>query len=113
MKSSRWLLLTLLLTLLCAFILASTPSNAQLVVVDKKLVVTQVRPGHHEIGVTTPPNPSETRNWVKVEPNTHISYKLRRISRSELWRLIRPGMVMRVHGGRDWNDNIVAHDIWL
>lgn len=112
MKSTRlWLTAVLLATLLIG--LVPQPSSAQLVVIDKKLLVTEIRADQDKIGVTVGGNASETRNWVKIEPSTRISYKLHRISRAELFRIARPGMVMRVHGGRDWDNNITAKEVWL
>lgn len=92
------------------------PSAAQLIVVTQKLYVSEVRPDHYKIGIS--PHPGvKTRSWVKVDGRTRVyrrlGRRLVRISHYELWHTLHRGDHIKVHGGADWDLNIVARQIWI
>lgn len=96
------------------------PTQAQLVTVKEDVYVTELRPDKNRIGVASGPSHT-TRNWIRLRNSTTVSHRVWHghnyrdvvISHNQLWRTLRPGMHIRVDGGRDFDQNIVAHRIWL
>lgn len=97
--------------LLC--LLPALPASSQLLVVDEELYVTELRPDKNKIG-TSAAKASQTRGWVKIEGGTKI---FRRngtpVSQAYMWKHLKRGMRIKVHGGGDWDTNVVAKKIWF
>ena len=110
----------LLVALLGVLVLCPQGSWAQIVLVDNRYYVTEVRPDHNRIGISEGRD-FRTRTWVDVEPRTRISTSLHRgrylreinLSRREMFDRLKPGMRIHVNGGRDWDQHIVAKRIWF
>ena len=115
-------LLTVLLLLMSATVLVQTlPARAQLVNVTDDYYVTELRADKNKIGVAVGKT-RDTRNWVKVDGNTRVarrvwvtrhSYRDEVISQAAMWKFLKPGKRIKVSGGRDWDQTIVAKKIWL
>lgn len=115
-------LLSALLLLISVTVLVQTlPARAQLVTVTEDYYVTEVRADKKKIGVAAGKT-RETRNWVKVDGNTRVarrvwvtrhSYRDEVISLPAMWKLLKPGKRIKVSGGRDWDQTVVARKIWL
>lgn len=94
-------------------LLPALPVSGQLIVVDRELFVTELRADKMKIG-TSVTKGSETGSWVKIEGDTKV---FRRngtpVSQASMWKSLKPGMKIKVHGGGDWDTNVVARKIWF
>jgi hypothetical protein len=99
----------LLLALLALYV---PPASAQLFVVDEELYVKDVRARDNKLG-TSGSKAGGVRGWVKLEGKTKI-YRRNgtAVTQAQFWRAVRRGMKIRVHGGGDWDTNVVAKKIW-
>lgn len=97
--------------------------NTQLLLVTGDYRVTEVDEDNQRVGVALPEaRPDVTQNWVYVEPKTDIS---QRITNSEGWhkeeklnyyqffQTVKPGQMVRIHGGRRWDGGITGKNMWL
>lgn len=110
------------LLLALAIAALSVPAYAQLVTVDDEFYVTDLRAAKHEIGVAGNKG-ADTRNWIHVRSECTINlrqwlgngrgFRDQRISRERLFQLLKQGSKIKVHGGRAWDQSIVAKKIWL
>lgn len=98
------------LLLLLAIGLSTTSAQAQLVTVDERYYVTEVRPDKHKIGVSAGPD-GKTRTWVVIDGRTRVSRGGYVVSSNAVYK-IRPGTRIRVQGGRDFDQSVVARKIW-
>ena len=97
-----------------------TPVSAQLVVVNKDYVVTELRPGKMQIGVAETKG-ADTRNWVCLKSTTRVNMRTwdghrfidKRIPPADVFRYLHPGRRFKVEGGRDWDQTVVAKKIWF
>jgi hypothetical protein len=99
----------------------STPAAAQLVTVNEEYTVTELRQDKNKIGVSAGRSRG-TRNWIKVNGDTRVakrvwvtrhSYRDEVLTHSQMWKMLRPGTRIKVAGGRDWDQTVVAKKIWL
>lgn len=99
------------------------PASAQLLLVTGDYRITEVDQENERVGVALPEaQPDVTQNWIYVAPKTDIMH---RVTNSEGWhkeeklnyyqffKHIRPGTVVRVHGGRRWDGAISGKSIWI
>lgn len=100
--------------------LRSAPSHAQLLVLTENYTVTEVRPDKNRIGVTSSPGHT-TRAWVDVNGKTRVSTRRHTanglhyvmVPVSQMWSELKPGMRIKVHGGMDWDQHLVAKKVWF
>lgn len=98
-------------------------SQAQLLLVTGDYRVTEVDQENQRFGVALPEaRPDVTQNWVYVEPKTDIH---RRMTNKEGWtkdealdyyqffRTVKPGLMLKVHGGRRWDGSISGKTLWM
>lgn len=98
-------------------------SQAQLLLVTGDYRVTEVDQDNQRFGVALPEaRPDVTQNWVYVEPKTDIH---RRMTNKEGWhkeesldyyqffRAVKPGLMLKVHGGRRWDGAISGKSLWM
>lgn len=110
-------------TALALFGLTAVPSQAQLLLVTGDYRVTEIDQENQRFGVALPEaRPDVTQNWVYVEPKTDIH---RRVTNHEGWtkeehldyyqffRHVKPGLMMKVHGGRRWDGAISSKTLWI
>jgi hypothetical protein len=110
-KSSRAQLGAIVL-LLALCLVQAAPLYAQLMVVDEEVYVTELRPDKNRIGISSG-RTGNTRGWIKIEGGTQVFRRNgRQVSQSQLWRSLRRGMRVKVHGGGDWDTNVVAKKLW-
>lgn len=103
----------ILALLILMALLPAVPTSAQLIVVDQELYVTELRPDKMKIG-TSAAKISETRGWVKLEGDTKIFRRNGKpVSQAFMWKNLKRGMKIKVHGGGDWDTNVVARKIWF
>jgi hypothetical protein len=114
------LALLFLVALLGTLLFRPTPTLAQLVVVDSRFYVTELRADQNKIGISEGRD-SKTRTWVDIEPTTRISTSVHRgsysravtLTRHQMFNTLKPGMRIRVNGGRAWDQHIVAKRLWF
>jgi hypothetical protein len=103
-------------------LLASLPGEAQILMASGTYRVTAMDQAHQRIGVALPEaDRSITQNWVYVQPTTEIKirkayggwYKDEKINYYQFFSSIRPGAVIRVHGGRRWDGGISAKKLGI
>ncbi len=100
------------LMFLAAATLSAIPAQAQLFVIDEELYVTEVRPDHNKIG-TSAGKTGSTRGWIKIEGRTKIYRRNgKAVSQATMWKSLKRGMKIKIHGGGDWDTNVVAKKIW-
>lgn len=102
--------LVISMLLLLAIGLSMTSAQAQLVTVDERYYVTEVRRDQHKIGVSSGPD-GKTRTWVVIDQRTRVSRNGYVVSRNAVYG-IRPGTRIRVQGGRDFDQSVAAKKIW-
>ncbi len=104
-----------ILLLAAAVVSMVRPAQAQMLVLTEDLWVTEVRHDKNKIG-TTNKKGTPTRSWVDVEGKTRVFRKVGGkqvpVSQGEMWRTLKKGARIRVHGGGDWDMHIVAKKIW-
>src|SRR5688500_1107401 len=99
--------------LLAIMALYVPPASAQLFVVDEELYVKDVQAAKYKLG-TSGSKAGGVRGWVKLEGKTKIYRRDgRSVTQAQFWRSVRRGMKIRVHGGGDWDTNVVAKKIWF
>jgi len=104
-------ILAVLMVALCLFQIH--PATAQLLVVDEELYVTELRPDKMKIG-TSAAKMSDTRGWVKIEGATRVYRRNgKAVSQAFMWKNLKRGMKIKVHGGGDWDTNVVAKKLWF
>lgn len=110
------LALLFLVALVGALALCSSQSWAQLVIVDERYYVTEIRADQNKIGISEGQD-GKTRTWVDVESKTRIATSVgsrsTNITRRQMYSSLKPGTRIRVNGGRDWDQHIVAKKIWF
>lgn len=121
-RQGRLRLLPMILLLVSmGFLVHAIPAQAQLVTVNEEYYVTELRMDKNKIGVAVG-RTRETRNWVRVDGNTRVarrvwvtkhSYRDEVIAQPAMWKLLKPGKRIKVQGGRDWDQTVVARKIWL
>ena len=117
----RKLLIGLLSTAALVCALPAQQSQAQILLVSGNYRVTELDQAHERFGVALPEaKPNETQNWVYLNTTTDIH---RRVTNRQGWHKddklnyyqffeqIRPGTMMRIHGGRRWDGEITAKKI--
>lgn len=114
---------TALLSLL-ALLAFSLPARAQLLWVTGDYRVVVLDSEHHRIGISLLSAPDQTRrqNWCYLTMNTKL---VRKVYDAEGWMReepvpahnileeLKPGDVVRIHGGRAFDLSITARTIWV
>ncbi len=101
-----------LLLLVAGLVLAAPPPvESQLLYVTGTYVVTELRPDKNKIGIGVG-TAKTTRNWVEVQGRTRISRNGVNVSANRMWRELKRGTRIKIHGGRDFDQTIVAKKIW-
>lgn len=103
--------------------LASKPIDAQILLVTGNYRVTELDQEHERFGVALPnDNPNVTQNWVYVAPSTkfeqrlmdrHGWHKEQKLNYFQFFEQVKPGTLLRVHGGRRWDGGISGKHIWF
>lgn len=99
------------------------PGQAQLLLVTGEYRVTEVDPAKDQFGVALrDADPNVTQNWVHIDKETTLvvrdyqgdgTFKDITVQGEEAFKYLAPGKKLRVHGGRDWDNSIVAKKIWM
>ena len=107
---SRQVVLGLLLALLLAL-----PARAQILMVDSQYRVVTVDREQARFSVALPDDdPNVPQNWVYVEMKTRtVLVSGKEIGPEEALKKLRPGMLVKVNGGRRWDGEITAETLWL
>lgn len=98
-------------------------AQAQVLLVSNEYRITHVDRPDLRLGVCEKDaDPDRRQNWVYVNTDTVLtrrvflgdgSFKDETLDWSTFFSLVRKGMVIKVHGGRDWNMSIDAKQIWI
>lgn len=99
------------------------PVQAQLLLVTGDYRVTEVDEDNQRFGVALPEaRPDVTQNWVYVEPKTDIQKKLTnsdgwqkevKLNYYQFFQDVKPGQMLRIHGGRRWDGGITSKTLWI
>ena len=118
----RKLLLGMVAAATLTLIGPSQPSQAQILLVTGNYRVTEVDPAHERFGVALPEAKPITQNWVYMAPHTEVDWRVtnrggwhkdEHLSYTQFFEQIRPGTLIRVHGGRRWDGEISGKKVWI
>lgn len=94
------------------------PSQAQLLLVTGDYRITELDESNQRFGIALPEaRPDVTQNWCYVEPNTDITRKITnaqgwskedKLNYYQFFQNARPGVMVRIHGGRRWDGGITG-----
>lgn len=112
----------LALVVVCAGVQAPR-AQAQLILVTGNYRVVELDHSNHRVGVALPEaKPDHTQNWVYLDLDTEIVrrqsngdgwFKDERLSDDGFFGSVKPGDMMKIHGGRRWDGSITARKIWM
>lgn len=98
-----------------------TAEAKQLILVNSYYRVINVDFARNRVGIALPgANPYHRQNWLKLDIGTKVFQRVlapggyattRVLSPQSFMHAVRPGQVIWVHGGRDWDLQIVAKTI--
>lgn len=93
-------------------------ATEQLIIVNSNYRVVDVDVANFRVGIAlVDANPYNRQNWLKIKIDTKVSQRVNGVDRQllpqQFLNVVRPGQVIRVHGGRDWDTTVVAHKIWF
>lgn len=103
--------------LLLPFLLLGLPTmaGAQMLLVTSEYRVTEIDEENLRFGVALPESKgAETQNWVYLEAKSSI-HTLRSgdLDYARFLQVVKPGRVVKVHGGRRWDGGISGKEVWL
>lgn len=114
--------LVLAAALICAGVQAPE-SEAQILLVTGNYRIVELDQSNQRVGVALPEaKPDHTQNWIYLEANTEIVkressgdgwFKDERLTYDGFFNAVRPGDMMKIHGGRRWDGGITAKKIWM
>lgn len=97
-------------------------AQAQLLLVTGEYRVTEVDADNQRFGVALPEaRPDVTQNWVYMEPKTDVNRrhtnaegwsKEEKLNYYEFFKAIKPGVMLKIHGGRRWDGGISGKTLW-
>ena len=119
----RKLLLGIVSMAALAWIGPSQPSQAQVLLVTGNYRVTELDQTHERFGVALPEaKPGVRQNWVYIAPTTEVRmrytnnqgwHKDENLSYYQFFEQVKPGAMIRLHGGRRWDGEITGKKMWI
>lgn len=101
--------------LLAAILLSAVPATAQLLLVNSNYRVVTIDKPNDRFSVALPgDDPNVPQNWVYLEMKTVCMMPgNRQIDPVTALNHLRPGMTVKVNGGRRWDGGITAETLWF
>ncbi|MGM9993068.1 MAG: hypothetical protein ACI376_09560 [Candidatus Bruticola sp.] len=99
-------------------------ANAQIVLTTGDYRVVVIDKAQQRLGIAElDADPNRVQNWVYIKHNTEMmklthsdtdesQFRCDKVNWSEFFGEIKKGVVIKVHGGRDWDRSIDARKIW-